>query len=136
MRPSLESRRLHMLLHIPRSAIGTTGTTRNNLAEEIRSNACSAGTRDPRFAPVEPWELEELTYSVDVLSSPQPAAPEELDPARYGIIVRRGRRQGLLLPSLDGVDTPEEQLAIARRKAGLEDEKPVALLRFEVTRYS
>ncbi|MGI6404465.1 MAG: AmmeMemoRadiSam system protein A [Oscillospiraceae bacterium] len=119
-----------------RGCIGTTGPTQPNLAEEIRHNAISAGTRDPRFSPVEPWELEDLVYSVDVLARPEPADESMLDPLRYGVIVERGSKRGLLLPNLDGVDTVEEQIAIARHKAGISGGKPVNLFRFEVTRHT
>lgn len=42
----------------------------------------------------------------------------------------------LLLPMLDGVDTIEEQIAIAKRKAGIGDYEPGTILqRFEVVRH-
>ena len=93
-------------------------------------------THDPRFDPVAPHELGDIVYSVDVLSPAEPiSGPEELDPKRYGVIVRRGERVGLLLPDLEGIDTAEEQISIARRKAGIGLDVPVELERFEVTRY-
>ena len=55
---------------------------------------------------------------------------------RYGVIVSRGSRRGLLLPDLDGVDTVEQQIAIARQKAGIGPEEQVRLQRFEVVRHS
>ena len=119
-----------------RGCIGTFQPTRANLAEEIISNAISAACRDPRFRPVEPEELEELDISVDVLSDPEQIPdPSMLDPKRYGVIVRRGDRVGLLLPDLEGVDTVEEQLSIARRKAGIGPDEQVQLYRFIVTRH-
>lgn len=119
-----------------RGCIGTTEPTRANIALEIISNAMSAATRDPRFEPVEEDELDDLVLSVDVLSEPEPiSGPDELDPKRYGVIVTRGARVGLLLPDLDGIDTTGEQIRIARRKAGIGESEPVELARFEVTRY-
>ncbi|MGI6131566.1 MAG: AmmeMemoRadiSam system protein A [Bacillota bacterium] len=119
-----------------RGCIGTTEPVRASIAEEIISNAISAAMRDPRFEPVEEGELDDLVFSVDVLSEPEPiSGPDELDPARYGVIVRRGGRVGLLLPDLDGIDTVQEQVGIARRKAGIGEREPVELARFEVTRY-
>ena len=84
-----------------------------------------------------PDELDALAYSVDVLFPPEPVdSPAELDPVRYGVIVAKGYRRGLLLPNLEGVDTVEEQIAIARRKAGIgEQETGVKLERFEVVRH-
>ena len=118
--------------------IGTILPTRSNLAEEICANAVSAGTHDPRFSAVETSELDELVYDVDVLSTPERISlPDELDPARYGVIVSTldGRR-GLLLPDLDGVNTVDEQLSIAARKGGIDlADSNIQLERFTVTRY-
>ena len=63
------------------------------------------------------------------------AGPEELDPKRYGIIVKSGMKKGLLLPDVEGVDTVEEQIDIARSKAGIYADESVELYRFEVKRY-
>jgi len=120
-----------------RGCIGTIAPTRESVAGEIVQNAISAGTRDPRFPPVSREELGELVYSVDILSPPEPiAGMADLDPLRYGVIVRSGHRSGLLLPNLEGIDTPEEQVDIARRKAGIGPHEAVKLERFEVIRYT
>lgn len=119
-----------------RGCIGTFAPTQSTIAGEIIRNAVSAGTEDPRFWPVEADELAEIAISVDILSAPEPVKDlAELDPQRYGVIVRRGRRSGLLLPDLEGVDTVEAQVGIARQKAGLSPEEEVELYRFSVTRY-
>ena len=103
----------------------------------IIQNAVSAGIHDPRFPSVREEELPLLEYSVDVLGGTERIQSEDqLDPLRYGVIVTRGRKRGLLLPNLEGVDTVEEQLSIARQKAGIrEDETDVKLERFEVIRH-
>ncbi len=119
-----------------RGCIGTFEPTQNTLAEEIIHNAISSATRDPRFSPVSRDELKFLTYSVDVLSPYEPVnSTSELDPKRYGVIVQSGSRRGLLLPDLEGVDSAEEQVAIASRKAGIWPGEPVRIFRFEVNRY-
>ena len=120
-----------------RGCIGTIGPVQGSIAEEIVENAISASTKDPRFHPVEPEELEKLVYSVDVLGEPEEISSiKDLDVKRYGVIVTRGRKRGLLLPNLEGVDTEEEQIAIAKRKAGIrEEEEDVRLERFEVVRH-
>ena len=77
-----------------------------------------------------------MVYSVDVLSEPERIeSAEELDVKRYGVIVTQGNRRGLLLPNLDGVDTIEEQIAIASDKAGIRRGSEVELQRFEVVRH-
>ena len=120
-----------------RGCIGTIQAVRKNIAEEIVENAISAATRDPRFAPVRPDELETLEISVDVLGEPEKIrSKDELDVKRYGVIVTKGFRRGLLLPNLDGVESVDEQLSIALRKAGLsEREKNFEMERFEVIRH-
>lgn len=119
-----------------RGCIGTFLPTRQNIAEEILRNAISAGGEDPRFDPVGLEELEDLVYSVDVLTSPEPvASKDQLDSKRYGVIVKKGFRTGLLLPDLEGVDTVEEQLEIALKKAGIWPEKGYSIERFEVVRH-
>lgn len=120
-----------------RGCIGTIAPTRANLAEEIIRNAVSAAADDPRFNPIRPDELKWLEISVDVLGEPEDIRSEdELDVKRYGVIVTRGRRRGLLLPDLDGVDTVERQVAIARQKAGIGPEEKVSLQRFTVVRHT
>ena len=120
-----------------RGCIGTISPTRNCLAEEIIQNAVSACSRDPRFDPIRPDELKWLTISVDVLGEMEPVASEaELDVRRYGVIVSRGNRRGLLLPDLEGVDTVQQQVEIARQKAGIRPGEKVDLQRFEVVRHT
>ena len=120
-----------------RGCIGTISPVRSCVAQEIIDNAVSASTRDPRFDPITADELEWLEISVDVLGAPEPiGSPAELDVKRYGVIVTKGTKRGLLLPDLDGVDTVEQQIAIAKSKAGIgEWERNVQLERFEVVRH-
>ncbi len=119
-----------------RGCIGTFVPTTENVAKEIIRNAISAATQDPRFPPVQEDELDEIVYSVDVLSEPERIKdPGQLDPKRYGVIVTKGIRKGLLLPDLEGVDTVEEQLRIARTKAGISPDEDCEIYRFEVRRY-
>ena len=120
-----------------RGCIGTIAPVRSCVAQEIIDNAVSASTRDPRFDPITADELEWLEISVDVLGEAEPiASPAELDVKRYGVIVTKGTKRGLLLPDLDGVDTVEQQIAIAKSKAGIgEWERNVQLERFEVVRH-
>ena len=120
-----------------RGCIGTFLPTRDSIAQEIISNAISASTRDPRFDPIRPEELKWLEINVDVLSTPERiSSTDELDVKKYGVIVSSGSRRGLLLPDLDGVDTVEEQVDIARRKGGIREGEPVTLERFEVIRHT
>lgn len=119
-----------------RGCIGTIQAVQGCIAEEIVENAVSAAVRDPRFSPIEPEELEHLVISVDVLGETEKiSSPEELDTERYGVVVTKGHKRGLLLPNLEGIDTAEEQIAIAKQKAGIKENEDVELERFEVIRH-
>lgn len=119
-----------------RGCIGTIEPVRPNIAEEIISNAISAATRDQRFPPVTPEELDDLEISVDVLTEPEPISSlDDLDPKVYGVIVESGRRRGLLLPDLEGVDTAQDQVSIALRKAWIGPHESYRMYRFRVIRY-
>jgi len=119
-----------------RGCIGTFEPCERDIANEVIRNAISSATCDPRFSPVRPAELENLEYSVDVLTAPEQVnSLSDLDPTRYGVIVKAGGRRGLLLPDIEGVDTVEEQVGIAMQKAGIPPGTTVTLFRFEVKRY-
>ncbi len=119
-----------------RGCIGTIEPTQENVAREVIHNAIAAATRDPRFDPVRADELDELVFSVDILSPPEPVAdPHDLDPKRYGVIVEaEDGRRGLLLPDLPGIETVERQLHYARAKAGVRPDEPIQIYRFTVRR--
>jgi AmmeMemoRadiSam system protein A/AmmeMemoRadiSam system protein B len=119
-----------------RGCIGTISPVTESVAEEILRNAVSSCSEDPRFDKVKPEELRDLVYSVDILSPAEPiASASELDVKRYGVIVSAGYKRGLLLPNLDGVDTVEQQISIARQKAGIRPGDKISLERFEVVRH-
>lgn len=120
-----------------RGCIGTFQPCCQNIYQEIIRNAISASTEDPRFSIVMPAELDDIEYSVDVLSELEKVVQlSQLNPKKYGIIVVKGPQRGLLLPDLDGVDTVEEQLRISKMKAGIaSEEKDIEIYRFTVDRY-
>lgn len=91
------------------------------VAELVQRMAVASARDDPRFPPIAPEELDDLTVEVSLLTTPTPARAEEVEPGRHGLIVRRGRQQGVLLPK---VATEmgwgrEQLLAGVCRKAGL-----------------
>ncbi len=119
-----------------RGCIGTILPTKECVASEIIRNAVSSCSEDPRFDPVRPEELQDLEISVDVLDPPEKVdSPESLDPKRFGVIVTSGVRRGLLLPDLEGVESVDDQLEIACRKAGIQPGERYSIERFTVTRY-
>jgi AmmeMemoRadiSam system protein A len=119
-----------------RGCIGTFEPCADSVAEEVIRNAVAAATQDPRFRVVTEDELGDMEYSVDVLSPPEKIkGMDDLDPTKYGVIVAQGMKRGLLLPDLEGVDTVEEQLRIARTKAGIWTDEHLEIFRFTVARY-
>ena len=119
-----------------RGCIGTIAPTTPNIAAEIMQNAVSACSRDPRFPPVTVDELDELEYSVDILGEPERSfSLDDLDVKKYGVIVESNGRQGLLLPDLEGIETVQQQVAIAMRKGNIPNNQPINLWRFEVIRH-
>ena len=118
-----------------RGCIGTIIPTRKNIATEIIYNAISASTNDNRFNPIEIAELPYLDIKVDVLGPIEDIdSREELNPKKYGVIVYTDNKRGLLLPDLNGIDTIEKQIEIAKRKANITFEN-YKLQRFEVIRH-
>lgn len=119
-----------------RGCIGSFLPVRENIGEEIIHNAIAAATADPRFPPVSLEELSQLTYSVDVLSQPKPVNHPQ-DPKKFGLIVSANDgRRGLLLPNIEGVETPEEQEKICRLKGYISPEEKVTYEIFTTKRYS
>jgi AmmeMemoRadiSam system protein A len=119
-----------------RGCIGTILPTTSCIADEIIQNAVSAGRNDPRFQPVEEEELPWIIYDVDVLGKSEPIqSMKELDVKRYGVIVTHRRKRGLLLPNLEGVNTPEQQVSIALQKANISTKEAFTMERFEVVRH-
>jgi AmmeMemoRadiSam system protein A len=119
-----------------RGCIGTIIPTTDSVADEIIQNSISAGTEDPRFHPITESELPRLVYSVDILGKAEKIKSiNELDPLKYGIIVTRGNKRGLLLPNLEGINSPSEQLSIALKKAGILPSENYGIERFEVVRH-
>ena len=118
-----------------RGCIGTILPTYDDTFEETCALAISAGCHDPRFAPVEADELDDLDYTVDVMGKPESATRDMLDEKRYGVIVSCAGRRGLLLPDLEGVDSPEEQIAISCRKGGIDPSENYTIERFTVERH-
>ena len=119
-----------------RGCIGTIRPTQKNIVAEVQKNAISAAEHDPRFPALKADELKEIDYSVDIIGEMEKVDDrEKLNPEKYGIMVKGGHHSGLLLPDLEGIDTVEKQINIARKKAGLTKNDEIEIYRFEVKRY-
>ncbi|MGM0639900.1 MAG: AmmeMemoRadiSam system protein A [Thermotogota bacterium] len=118
-----------------RGCIGTIEPYYDNLYLEISHNAISAAFKDPRFPAVTKEEFSQISISVDVLGELKKVnSVEELDPTKYGIVIKKDYRKGVLLPNLDGVDTVKKQIEITKMKAGIES-NDYEIFKFEVNRY-
>ncbi|MDR3249551.1 MAG: AmmeMemoRadiSam system protein A [Mycoplasmataceae bacterium] len=119
-----------------RGCVGTILPTKENLATEIIANAISAAINDNRFNPVIISELDKIKYSVDVLTKPQVITNlNQLNPKKYGIIVQSGSKSGILLPSLEGINTIEQQINIACQKANILQTEKIIVYKFMTNRY-
>ena len=121
-----------------RGCIGTFVPTKENIAQEIIDNAISAAVHDHRFDPISENEFEDLVYEVSLLNPPERInSTEDLDPEKYGVIVKSlDGKTGLLLPGIEGVETAEHQISIACQKAEIDlNEEKIKLYRFTVSKY-
>lgn len=135
-----------------RGCIGTYLPIKENIAEEIISNAIAAATEDCRFPSIEKEELPSLSYTVYILSEPEFIKDlKKLNPKKYGIIIRTvpispsGEvvsddnfipKSSLLLPDLEGIDTIEKQIAITCQKGEIDPNiDKILIYRFTVEKY-
>jgi len=117
-----------------RGCMGSLGARFDDLVQEAMDRACAAAFDDPRFPALRSRELERCTIEVTILNPLEPASPDQLDPARYGVEVRDpDGRSAVLLPGIEGVETVERQLELVRRKAGIATNVQVSIRRFTVT---
>ena len=114
-----------------RGCVGSVRPTEATAAHELIRYAVASAVRDPRFDPVRIDEVSALTIKVQLLDPPEPVSDmAELDPHTFGLIVRHRDRQALLLPDIEGIDTPEQQVLAACQKAGIDRHAPLELERF------
>ncbi len=114
-----------------RGCVGSVRPTESTAAHELIRYAVASAVRDPRFDPVRLDEVSALMIKVQLLDPPEPVSDiAALNPHTYGLIVRRGDRQALLLPGIDGIETPEQQVLAACEKAGIDRHAPLDLERF------
>jgi len=112
-----------------RGCIGTYLPTTKNIAQELIRNAIAAATEDSRFDPITKEELAHLSYTVYILNPPEEIKDiSELNPKKYGVLVKSGLKSGLLLPNLEGVENVDQQISIACQKAGIDPTKEKILI--------
>jgi len=71
------------------------------LIEAVADNAQSAALHDPRFPPVTPEELPDISIEISALTPLEPVTDvEEIEVGRHGLVISRGPYRGLLLPQV------------------------------------
>jgi AmmeMemoRadiSam system protein A len=66
----------------------------------VADSSTAAALRDPRFRPLAPRELDDLTIEVSVLSPLVSVQPEEIRVGEHGLLITRDLARGLLLPKV------------------------------------
>jgi AmmeMemoRadiSam system protein A len=128
-----------------RGCIGTLRAHRP-LAEDVKANAVAAAFRDPRFAPLNPAELADISLEISLLSALEAMAfadePDALGQLRAGvdgIVFEYGHHSGTFLPQVwDDIKEPKEFLAHLKYKAGLPPDfwdPTVKLSRYTVSKW-
>ncbi|OFX83124.1 MAG: hypothetical protein A2W99_13180 [Bacteroidetes bacterium GWF2_33_16] len=109
-----------------------------SLYEEIVSNAIIAA-ENPKIVQLSIESIENIKVTVDILSLPQKVDNlAELNPQKQGVYIRaKNNKSGFVLPNTKRVRTGEDQLALAKKQAGLEKiaDSEIEILSFRVTRY-
>jgi AmmeMemoRadiSam system protein A len=83
-----------------RGCIGLIEATRP-LYQAVIDMARSAALEDPRFAPVEPSELDDIWIEISVLGPLEPIADvAQIQVGTHGLMIRKGFHSGLLLPQV------------------------------------
>lgn len=89
-----------------RGCIGSL-EARRPLAIDVQQNAVGAAMQDPRFPPVTPEEVDEITIEVSVLSCPEPVRYDGVDdlcrklrPGIDGVVIEQGWRRATFLPQV------------------------------------
>lgn len=119
-----------------RGCVGTIEPVFDNVILEIINNSISSAFKDPRFEPVSLKEYPYLQVKIDfIINIEKISSIASLDPKKYGVIVKKDNKRGVLLPDIPTVNTIEKQLEIAFNKAGLIYNKENLLKGNEVYRF-
>lgn len=119
---------------------GSVDPKHDCLYNEIIENAITAVDEANNTEPLKEEELNNITLTVDVLSNPKPVENKSLlKPEKHGIVVEdEAGNKSFVLPNVEGIDTVEQQMEVARGKAGIDKNIPeskLKILNFTITRY-
>ena len=118
-----ERRGVFVTLHVRQRLQGCIGVVeaKEPLGEAIIRCAASAAMEDPRFSPMKPDQLGELSIEISLLSPTEPIVPDSIEIGRHGLLVLLRTHRGLLLPqvAIEHHLTREQFIEETCRKAGL-----------------
>ncbi len=95
------------------------------LGENLRRHALNAAFGDPSFPPLEPEELNEVTFAVSLVSPPcKLASPGEIVPGRHGLVIQQGEHRAAFHPRIIAMQRWDGESALKAlcRKAGLPED--------------
>lgn len=100
-----------------------------SLADDVREHAIAAALEDPRFPPVEPFELSRIKLEISRLTDPYALEYSSADdlikklrPHVDGVILKNGHRRATFLPQVwEKIPDPVEFLEHLCRKMGLNE---------------
>lgn len=122
-----------------RGCVGTYLPVHENIAKETIENAILAGFFDNRFPPISKEEIPSLSFTVYILNEPELIKEVgQLNPKKYGILVKSlsSNKSALLLPDLEGINKPEEQILTACQKGNIDPEnEKIIIFRFSAQKY-
>ena len=119
-----------------RGCSGTVTPSCPELASEIMQSAIWAASKDPFASPITSGEIDDLSITVDIIHEPEEIINQnELDPAKYGIIVSCKEKSAVMLPNQPRIENIKDQIRAARENAGIHPWHRLKIKRVTVTRY-
>lgn len=86
--------------HHLRGCIGTL-TAKEPLYRTVMEMAVAAAVEDPRFSPMKPSELDQVTIEISVLSPlKRISSPDQIQVGVHGLYIVKGCNRGVLLPQV------------------------------------
>lgn len=112
-----------------RGCIGSL-EARKSLYEDVKSNAISAGFRDPRFFPLQKQDIDSITIEISILSelkeinfNSQEDIYKKIIPFKMGLLLEYGYNRGTFLPQVwEYYPKPEDFFKHLKLKAGLRED--------------
>ncbi|MCL5773051.1 MAG: AmmeMemoRadiSam system protein A [Firmicutes bacterium] len=117
-----------------RGCMGTLYPSQEDLAHEIVRSTILAATQDKRVPPLKKSELNKVKFIVSVPGNLRKVySVSQLDPAKYGLMIKKGEKSALLLPG--EARTAIWQMQECKRKAGIPRNEKVEMYIFRTVTF-